>query len=256
MTKINPHLHTSCKGCIFAVYQDITQIGCLIGELDKFRKFDRDILEAYDEEKEFFILNNTQCFKKREKLWADNKTTKDIGELVKIIDEEIAIRCHIIILATNNLQHLKTTLDSLSTQVLLPSYVTIIRHTSNTIKPTDILPLTQKLKFKWRIENLTQPMSDESAVDMVIPFVKSNAYMIIQAGSSIPKNTLTDINISLHDKFMKFVGLEHNGKLIYVARQLHIDYQGNYEKPLLDKLIDDKCQDFILPIQEVVKNYG
>lgn len=44
-------VRTSCKNCVLAIYKDKTQTGCLADRLDKLDHF-----EAYDEDKEFFVI--------------------------------------------------------------------------------------------------------------------------------------------------------------------------------------------------------
>lgn len=44
-------VRTSCKECVLALYENNTQVGCLAERLDKFDKF-----EAYDEDKEFYVI--------------------------------------------------------------------------------------------------------------------------------------------------------------------------------------------------------
>lgn len=62
-------VHTPCKQCVFATYDNITQIGCALNYLDKYRFNNIDILEAYDEDKEFYVINGKKCLGYRENKW-------------------------------------------------------------------------------------------------------------------------------------------------------------------------------------------
>lgn len=64
-------IHTPCKNCVFAKYENITQTGCALSYLDKFRSKNVEILEVYDEEKEFYVINNKKCLGYRENKWFD-----------------------------------------------------------------------------------------------------------------------------------------------------------------------------------------
>ena len=55
MTPISK-IHTPCKDCVFALYNDITQVGCKTKTLDIFKQRGVTILEVYDEEKEFYVI--------------------------------------------------------------------------------------------------------------------------------------------------------------------------------------------------------
>jgi hypothetical protein len=63
---------TSCKDCIFAIYDGITQTGC---ETNRIEKFKDDLIEAYDNDKEFFVINRV-CTLYRSSDWNDG--IKDI----------------------------------------------------------------------------------------------------------------------------------------------------------------------------------
>lgn len=56
-------IKTSCKNCVFAIYDNSTQTGCCF---DRTKKF--DITEAYDDNKEFFVVNRL-CNYYRDKSW-------------------------------------------------------------------------------------------------------------------------------------------------------------------------------------------
>jgi hypothetical protein len=46
----------SCKDCCFAIYQDKTQIGCEFDRVSKYKNIDK-LIEAYDFEKEFYVID-------------------------------------------------------------------------------------------------------------------------------------------------------------------------------------------------------
>lgn len=50
-------LKTSCKNCIFAVYDNDTQISCSFDRIQKFKELDK-VFEAFDHEKEFYVINS------------------------------------------------------------------------------------------------------------------------------------------------------------------------------------------------------
>lgn len=63
---------TSCKECIFAIYNGNTQTGC---EDNRISKFESDVVAAYDNDKEFFVINRL-CTLYRPNEW--NNGIKDI----------------------------------------------------------------------------------------------------------------------------------------------------------------------------------
>ena len=59
--KVISPVHTSCKSCAYAEYDDLTQVGCHLKIIDSLIKNEIEILDAYDEEKEFYVINNKYC---------------------------------------------------------------------------------------------------------------------------------------------------------------------------------------------------
>lgn len=80
MNKDEPNLgvRTNCKNCSFAIYSDKTQVGC---EHDRITKFAEASKEAYDEEKEFYIIDKF-CNYFRDKAWGYS-----IKDKQKVIEE-------------------------------------------------------------------------------------------------------------------------------------------------------------------------
>lgn len=60
MTTIN-QVHTSCKNCVFAVYDGNTQTDCHLRLIDKYKEKNAEIIEVYDDDKEFYVINNKRC---------------------------------------------------------------------------------------------------------------------------------------------------------------------------------------------------
>jgi len=53
--KDRPRIRTNCKECVFAIYDGKTQVGCTHNRIEKFKP---NIIEAYDDDKEFYVINN------------------------------------------------------------------------------------------------------------------------------------------------------------------------------------------------------
>ena len=70
-------VHTPCKNCVFAEYDNKTQIGCHLDYIDRFKQSNIDIIEAWDEEKEFYIINKKKCVGYRENKWFASKGLGD-----------------------------------------------------------------------------------------------------------------------------------------------------------------------------------
>ena len=79
-------IKTSCKECVFAVYEGDTQTGCEFNRLDKLPHF-----EAYDDQKEFYVVKGLCNHIRHEK-------TKDGSVYDKsLIHKEVALSFYILL---------------------------------------------------------------------------------------------------------------------------------------------------------------
>lgn len=73
-------IRTSCKDCIFAIYEDDTQISCAHDRIDKFKTLSSDlVIEAYDEEKNFYVINKFCNFYRNKDSW--NNGVADVSKV-------------------------------------------------------------------------------------------------------------------------------------------------------------------------------
>jgi len=73
----DPTKQTSCKNCIFAIFEGNTQTGCEHGRIEKFGELK---IDAFDNQKEFFVINRL-CNAFRINGW--NNNVKDIDKARK-----------------------------------------------------------------------------------------------------------------------------------------------------------------------------
>lgn len=84
-------LRTNCKNCIFAEYEQNTQTDCSFGRIDKFKNNNK-ITEAYDNEKEFYVINGL-CNLNRPNSWNDGVKDKDKAFKESSLTYKICIDC-------------------------------------------------------------------------------------------------------------------------------------------------------------------
>lgn len=131
MTKVVNPIHTPCKKCTFAKYENKTQIACSLDYLNIYRNKNIEILEAYDEELEFYVINNKKCIGYREEKWFDSlgmsHTTLDqkinkYNELNKI-DYALAIDTK-----DMSVEDFDNSIKNISELKLQPQKLIVIRH--------------------------------------------------------------------------------------------------------------------------------
>jgi hypothetical protein len=170
-------IHTACKECVFASYNDKTQVGCEMDLLDKYKSKDTTIIEAYDEDKEFYILNNRKCIGFRKNSWfnkfGDNLTLQDKKE--KVLDSFKLRYMLLVDLKRFTTDSLEKLFDDLSKMDIKPSKIILVRYNyANKIFDYDyIKEILEKsnLGCAWRL----QTMLDESVgIKSVLSHTVSN----------------------------------------------------------------------------------
>lgn len=157
---INP-IHTPCKDCVFAKYDNNTQTDCLLNYLNTYRSKKTEILEAYDDQKEFYIVNGKKCIGYRENKWFKQFGMED-GSVDQKIQKynETNILDYIIVVDLKNmiLDELDNILLQISTISIQPKRVIFIRYADNNLafpySSVEGLLKKYNAKYKWRIQTI------------------------------------------------------------------------------------------------------
>jgi len=252
---MNP-THTSCKNCIFAEYEENTQVGCTAGRLDVFRNREEEIIEAYDEEKEFYVIDKRICMYKRPESWKHADLPHD--EQITTIKEEIKIPLHVIIMG-EDFDDICKTINSLVAQEVQPAHITVLRPYGSVLHDTKIRTITSYLDqsgIPWKLQNILNPdVEPEKYEDLVVDIAKPRYYMTLNAGCEIPSDTIRILNEKINEELFRFYVLtpnsEGNGWTVpWMTYQL---FNGNKKGSLLDKLKDNQCQ--LHSINQIVPSF-
>lgn len=180
-------IHTPCKSCVFALYKDKTQIGCHLGYLDKYKDKGLNLVEAYDNELEFFVINGKKCVGYRENSWfakyglehatLEDKTSK-FKELNRI-DYVLVINFIEIGDTQADIDNLKSALSLLT---IHPKKIVFIRGPEGS--ETTIYASIQKLMTEskidcpWRIQTMVDnSISNENILHNIINHHKSYRFV-------------------------------------------------------------------------------
>lgn len=152
-------IHTPCKKCVFAEYKAATQVSCSMGMLDRFREKNIEILEAYDEEKEFYIVNSKKCFAYKDNKYFAARKLSDISLEEKI--EYVKKILHINYVAVVNLKNidlkdLYNICDQLINSNSQPKKIILIRYYYDNKKYNynDIKTILDATSIPWRIQTI------------------------------------------------------------------------------------------------------
>lgn len=177
------NLHTTCKKCCFAEYTENTQVGCSLGVIEKLRTTNpNDIVEVYDNDKEFFIINNRTCMYCRDHNWAAFHKNDDLENKVR---SQVQLKINYIIYydATSTSEQLLDTLRSVNHQKL-PTKSVIVLNNSGQELSGDIQSFLATHQIPWVIEKFFEIRTMDAAIDYFISKQpkKQNWFSIAKAG--------------------------------------------------------------------------
>lgn len=194
----------SCKGCVFSNKIGITQVGCDLDKLDKFRESGIKVVEAHDDDEEFYIIERL-CQFYRDKDWSKNNSN-----LKKQVQKEVTISYGFIILHEHgkSLDDVRSTFKDIQVQGVDPKYVTLvvskkeenpfnIRHVCH--EHFDYPNVKQSIPFNV-VTMLDQDPTDLQMIDEAFEKSLNGYYIVFRSGEKIPSDLTTKLNESVNTK--------------------------------------------------------
>ena len=255
---------TICLNCIFADYDDNTQIGCKADRLQLFEKANIEIKDTEIEDKTCFIVEGKACVYYRNNEWGEKyyKTT-DSNEILEKVKQELSIPYQIILFLRKNdtLQDVQDRLSELESQTVKPKIVTLIdrSHGTETLTGSLMETFSQYSFDHWRVQTIqATDQVDDDVIDLVYDNTKKKPYMfymVWECKHPIPNQLSQELHQSLQDDMKSFVVLLTNknnvGKTI--LKIAHEKYAGNsFGIPLEDKIVHyDDAPHLIKKVEEI-----
>ncbi len=204
------NLHTSCKDCFYAIYEESgkTQTGCHFNKLEKLKNNNINVVESYDNDKEFFVLEKHACMAYRTKssMIAANQS---IEESMQLTRKQMSPKITAVINVTDkNKDGLKKTIEQISNQDV--KFYEVIFCISGNIKPSQIISAINELKceFKWNIKQiLDEYWLGSRAINLSVQKSKSTYFATFNVGFDIPKTFVKEIDEAICDQMKRFIVL-------------------------------------------------
>jgi len=219
MSTINP-IHTTCKNCVFAKYEDITQIDCHLDYISLYKTKNIEILEAYDDDKEFYIINNKKCIGYRENSWFEKKQLNHLSIEEKINKYKESNYLHYLLvidlkkITDNDVKELTTILHNLT---IKPSKIIFIRYQQDDKKlPYNLIKEIIEnagLKCKWRVQTMLFDKKYEDILHEVVNLNKK--YRFILSTTSINNdinNIVNHANSIVYEEMDRFIAIRNSDK--------------------------------------------
>jgi len=253
-------IHTPCKNCVFAEYETKqtehgeveSQVGCYAGMLDKFREDeDIEILEVFDNEKEFFVINDVRCHGARSEKWKDKNFIQGF-DLVEIMKAEWKLPYHAIVINLEEHDVIKT-LNSLIKQRVRPKALTVIQPRQKPTQARAVIDFLREINIPWYMKNAKVVETDDQYIKQVMANDKHKLpyFAVFYSGCVVPRDTFKVISDLVFVDMVNFTYIEPNnsgsGKIvpmgIYNKANAYALRVEDIEKPTTLK-ITDLCPNF------------
>lgn len=148
-------LHTSCKHCTFSIYKDKTQTDCYLGLINQYQNNQIEILEAYDEDKEFFVVNNKKCLAYvQDSFFNKHESLKDLSleEKAEYVRSKLRIKYAIVLnIKQYSPAELQIVFEEISKLEIEPTTVYLIRYKEDREKFS--YKFLERIIKKWKLPN-------------------------------------------------------------------------------------------------------
>lgn len=250
MTK-DTNINSVCKDCCFAIYEnEITQVGCEQKMLDKYREI-TEVIEAYDDEKEFYVVRGRACPYRRSAKWR----AKHADGYKEALEKENQVTVQVIVFSDGNFENVKKTVESIKNQKKLPIHLTLVQPYGEKQKLASIF--TEYLKtcpFKWRLQNMLEEQPLDKIVHSLLGFIKSQYYLVLNSGEVIGENFLKQLNRLIIDDLKQFSAICDGDSSPYIIPYLihtYWSFYGNSDLTILQNILEDNkiCENkTVLPL--------
>ena len=262
MTEVSA-ISTICKNCLFAKYDDNTQIGCEFNRTKTVANHPvYDLIEAEDGDKEFFILNNHICPYQRTEGWAHSNS----NDIVSAVKAEVVMPWAAILFYRNDGRDaLEARIKEIRSQSVPPKVITLVLGAGNLDKD-ELTSLHQMMEDNFEIwylhKVLLDDLTDRFAADLCFDKMKKHRFMFYTYFE-----TNQSIDLDYYDKIHKYViddmntygiikdkknpdNLQH----ITISKIAHMKYGGNGNSVDIEHKISHENKD--LTLADISENSG
>ncbi len=240
------NLTTSCKDCLWAVYNDKTQVGCEFNKIEQYKLAGKQVIEAYDDDKEFFAINGV-CFYGRLPGWGDKDKERLKQELIETFPYQLIFIDygeHY----ENKDQFEEIIVEHIKNQSGNMVGVSIIRHKTSLLSVIEMTEILNKHVKKWKIINIEdENQTDDYYITHIIKEIKSTFYAKINNFNHVDDYGKL-IYEYMHEKNNKFAILENfDNDLVNCLAHEH--YQGGSFGIHLKELVNHRAKEQVQSVQ-------
>jgi hypothetical protein len=235
MTEVSS-ISTVCKNCLFATYDNKTQIGCVMNRTETIKNHDiYELIEAEDEEKEFYILNNHICPYQRTHNWKH----ADSEDIVSKVKEEVYMPwAAILFYRHNGINSVEERIKELKSQQIPPKIATLVIDAQD-IHPDDFRSLYQMMDDNfdlWYLQRvILEDLPDRFTADLCFDKMRKHRFMFyayFESTQSIDTDYYSKIHKFVIDDMHSYGIIKNkvdtdNIHHTTISKVAHIKYGGN-----------------------------
>lgn len=214
-------IHTPCKKCVFAKYDGITQTDCALNYLDIYKKQNIEVLEAYDEDNEFFVINDKKCIGYRENKWFDQFEDEHTTLEAKLnLYYKMNKLNYLVVINLKSLSvlELDEILKNLVEATVSPQKIIFVRYRDESLSFSydmiEDLIKKHNILYSWRIQTMLDSSIeyDEILHQITMANTKYRFILSIDANDSKPQTLVNKANKIVHEDLGQFIILSNNNK--------------------------------------------
>jgi len=243
----NYAIRTSCKHCIFAIYDEKTQTGCAHDRVKKWKSKGEDyVTEAYDLEKNFYVINKFCNFYRDARTWNDGKLDINKAQEEAKVTFDILLNCDDIDSEYSSwIQSFASICDEYGeSKCFFHVYHKAIIAKQQRKYTLDL--------FKNRKNsNISVYFDKDNFQDMVLSKSKKSYHIDISKNIRPSLNILSDINDSINNKLHKLLVIKNRDAYVYSNLSYKIERENlSGIENIRNKILDYSKNDFYLEIED------
>lgn len=216
---INP-IHTPCKHCVFAIYNGQTQTDCHLDYISKYKDKRVEILEAYDNDKEFYVINNKKCIGYRENSWFEKRNLAHLTIEEKIQRfKEFNFLHYLLVINLKTFHDEKICydlLENIKNLDIKPRKIIVIRYQNdNKQYPYEKIQSAIDNDIKWRIQTILVDREYENILHEIINLNKKYRFVLsIKEPTSFDdvNNIINKANHIVYEDMDRFIAITNKDK--------------------------------------------
>lgn len=231
MSENEKFMDTACKYCVFSEKKGNLQIGCKYGNLERFKNSGCEIIEAEDQEEQFFVIKNRLCMALRRSPWGDSLSNKEKIDKVRK-DITTRVTCILIVKETEKcIENVIKTFKTAIEQKTKFQNIHFILEKKSEIKIGSLMNAIKPIEcdIQWFVKQMVHDdFSFKDGIDEIVEKEKTTFSAIFFSGFSIPEDFVKSVDESINDNLDRFILLKpYNENGLLFQNKLFKIFGGN-----------------------------